>query len=171
VIRLFSGLGVGSDVNWKGKLSCSLCIRALTPLLPNANYIGFVDRDETPSPSFFGQPLYKGDFGILLLRVGTASLEATGLRDWNNEVTPISLPVKSINRNRARGIPHTYGVVRTRMGRIDAAKVQHGSSAYTTTSTSRVESSSNSSNPYKDLSILLRRRTKLVKYNNDSNKD
>jgi hypothetical protein len=125
----------------------------------SANYIGFVDGDETASPSFFGQLPYEEDFGTLLLRVGTASLEATGLRGWSNEVAPIPLPVKSRNRNRARGNPQTYGVVR--MGRIDVAEVQYGSSAYATASTSRVESSSKSSNPYEDLSILRRRRSKF----------
>ena len=47
------------------------------------------------------------------------------------------------------------------MGRIDVAEVQYGSSAYASASTSRVDSSSKSSNPYEDLSILRRRRTKL----------
>ena len=152
VVRLFSGLGVGSGVNWQGKcgppqfMSC-------------ANHIGSVDGDETTSPGFFGRLPYEEDFGILLLRVGTASLEATGLRGWSNEVAAIPLPVRSRNQNRARGNPQTYGVVR--MGRIDVAEVQYGSSAYATASASRVKSSSRSSNPYEDLSILRRRRTKF----------
>ena len=108
--------------------------------------ITYIDEDESTSPGFFGQLPYEEDFGILLLRVGTASLEATGLRGWNNEVAPIPLPVKSRNRNRTRGNPQTYGVVR--MGRIDVAEVQYGSSSYATAS------SSNSSNPYDDLSLL-----------------
>ena len=47
------------------------------------------------------------------------------------------------------------------MGRIGVAEVQYGSSAYATASTSRVESSPNSSNPYEDLSVLRRRHTKF----------
>jgi hypothetical protein len=119
----------------------------------------YVDGDETTTSGFLGQLSYEEDFGVLLLRVGTASLEATGLRGWNNEVAPISLPVKSNNRNRTRGnkSPQTYGVVR--MGRVDVAEVQYGSSAYASTSTSRVQPSSNPSNPYEDLSIRRRRRT------------
>ncbi|THU80622.1 hypothetical protein K435DRAFT_767892 [Dendrothele bispora CBS 962.96] len=37
------------------------------------------------------------DFGVVLLRVGTASLEATGLRGWGNEVTGVvaSIPLPS----------------------------------------------------------------------------
>jgi hypothetical protein len=151
VVRIFSGLGVGSGVNWQGKLPCSF-------LHSSANCIAFVDGDETTSPGFFEQLPYEEDFGTLLLRIGTASLEATGLRGWNNEVAPIPLPVKSRNRNCARGKSQTYGVVR--MGRIDVAEVQYGSGAYGTASTSRVASSSISFNPYEDLSILRRRRTK-----------
>ena len=83
---------------------------------------------------FFGNLPYEEDFSILLLRVGTASLEVTGLRGWNNdEVAPISLPVKSRNRNPARGNPQTYGVVR--VGRIDVDEVQYSSTAYATAST------------------------------------
>ncbi|KAK7061001.1 hypothetical protein VNI00_000736 [Paramarasmius palmivorus] len=39
-------------------------------------------------------PPWEEDFGVVLLRVGTASLEATGLRGWGNEVTGViaSLP-------------------------------------------------------------------------------
>ena len=71
-------------------------------------------------------------------------------------MAPISLPVKSRNRSRTKGNPQSYGVVR--MGRIDVAEVQYGSSAYATGSTSRVESSFKYSNPYEDLSLLRRRR-------------
>ncbi|KAF8868869.1 hypothetical protein BD779DRAFT_824016 [Infundibulicybe gibba] len=37
---------------------------------------------------------YEEEFGVLLLRAGTASLESTGLRGWGNEVAPVSAPVK-----------------------------------------------------------------------------
>ena len=131
------------------------------------NNIGFfVDGDETTTPGFFGQLPYDEDFGILLFRIGTASLEATGLRGWRNEVAPIPLPVKS-NRNPNRATRgktpdiETFGVVR--MGRMDVGEVQYGStSSYYATTTaassgSRVGSSS-SKNPYEDLSVLRRRR-------------
>ena len=67
--------------------------------------------------------------------------------------------MKSRIRNHARGNPQTYGAVR--MGRIDVAEVRYGSSVYATATTSRVESSSNPSNPYEDLSMLRRRRPKI----------
>jgi hypothetical protein len=124
VVRIFSGLGVGSGANWQ-------------------------DRDETTRPGFFAQLAYEEDIGLLLLREGTASLDATGLRGWNNEVAPIALHVKAGNRNHTRGnksSSQTYGVVR--MGRIDVAEVQYGSS-----STSRLQWPPNPSNPYEDLSI------------------
>lgn len=156
MIDLFSGLGVRSGGNWQGKLYH----RAL--FKPNADYLGSIDDDEITTSGFFSQLPYEEDFGILLLRLGTASLEATGLRGWNNEVAPIPLPLKSRNRNPnhptgnlLRGeifSPQTYGVVK--MGRIGVTEVRHGSSF---TSTSRVASSSN---PYEALSIRWRRRTK-----------
>ena len=154
MVRIFSGLGVGSGANWQGKLPPSRSRPCQFKL--NTNY---VDGDEITISGFLGQLPYEEDFGVLLLRVGTASLEATGLRGWNNEVAPIALPVKSNNRNRTRGnkSPQTYGVVR--MGRVDVADVQYGSSAYASTSTSRVQQSSNPLNPYENLSIRQRRRT------------
>ncbi|KAF8801639.1 hypothetical protein BYT27DRAFT_7114356 [Phlegmacium glaucopus] len=134
VDRIFSGLGVRSGVNSQ--------------------------EDETTTLGFFQQLPYEEDFGILLLRVGTASLEATGLRGWNNEVAPIPLPSKSITRKRARGNysrgpAQTHGVVR--MGRMGVAEIQYGSRVYPSTSTSRVESSSsNPLNPYEEISIRRR---------------
>ena len=123
----------------------------------NANYIVFADEVATTALGFFGQLPYEEDFSLLLLRIGTASLEATGLRGWNNEVAPIPLPVRSRDRNRARGkssrgdrlLSQTYGAVR--MGRIGVAEVQYGSTRL---------ASSFSSNPYEDLSIRPIRRTK-----------
>ncbi|KAJ3869596.1 hypothetical protein EV359DRAFT_29697 [Lentinula novae-zelandiae] len=57
---------------------------------------------------------WEEDFGVVLLRVGTASLEATGLRGWGNEVGGVvasSLPDNSDDESRK------YGRVRlTRMG-------------------------------------------------------
>ena len=67
------------------------------------------------------------DFGVLLLRVGIASLEATGLRGWGNEVAPIALPGKAIKERKSRitsGPLPTYGSVR--IGRMDVSEVGYG---------------------------------------------
>lgn len=67
------------------------------------------------------------DFGVLLLRVGIASLEATGLRGWGNEVAPIALPGKAIKERKSRITPGplpTYGTVR--IGRMDVGEVGYG---------------------------------------------
>ena len=79
---------------------------------------------------------------MLLLRIGTASLEATGLRGWSNEVAPIPAPVPRSRRARnhrrghqgalrsagdagasGRQVPE-YGSVR--VGRVGAGGVQAG---------------------------------------------
>lgn len=79
------------------------------------------------------------DFGVLLLRIGTASLEATGLRGWSNEVAPIAAAIPPGRRRRimareaamAQGAadarPSEYG--RVRMGRAGAGGVQVGGRA------------------------------------------
>ena len=139
-----------------GKVSYLVCSTTKDP--SNSNPTLFADGGEARGLSFFGQLPYEEDFGIFLLRVGTASLEATGLRGWNNEVAPIALPVKPRNRAGGNKPPsRTYG--RVKMGRNDVVEVQYGSSVYATTSASRMQPSSNPSNPYEDLSIRRRRRT------------
>ena len=163
VERIFSGLGVRLGANWQGRLQRIFFTRGPRPSIKcNTNLIGSIDDDdETTTLGFFQWLPYEEDFGILLLRVGTASLEATGLRGWNNEVAPIPLPVRSRNRNSARGSKfpaQKHSVVR--MGRIGVVEVQYGSSTHGSTSRLRMESSSNSSNPYDDLVIRSRRRTK-----------
>ncbi|KAJ3735063.1 hypothetical protein DFJ43DRAFT_70275 [Lentinula guzmanii] len=59
---------------------------------------------------------WEEDFGVVLLRVGTASLEATGLRGWGNEVGGVvasSLPSERSNSSELR----KFGTVRlTRTG-------------------------------------------------------
>ncbi|TFK36378.1 hypothetical protein BDQ12DRAFT_654462 [Crucibulum laeve] len=56
---------------------------------------------------------YDEDFGIFLLRIGTASLEATGLRGWGNEVAPIPAPiyVHHANHPHHSTAPSLYGTV------------------------------------------------------------
>lgn len=42
-------------------------------------------------------PNWDEDFGVLILRVGTASLEATGLRGWGNEMGTVVAPRRNIH--------------------------------------------------------------------------
>ncbi|KAF5330562.1 hypothetical protein D9619_005258 [Psilocybe cf. subviscida] len=74
--RLFSGLGIGTGS-------------------------AIADDDDGNPPGFLRSLPLEEDFGVLLLRVGIASLEATGLRGWGNEVAPITLPLRS--HGRAQG--------------------------------------------------------------------
>ena len=96
------------------------------------------EDEEANRPGFFQSLPFEEDFGVLLLRVGIASLEATGLRGWSNEVAPIQLPLRDM-RNRwnkkqaGRGVlgdpagaqpSTTYGTVK--MGRVGVGEVHHG---------------------------------------------
>ena len=92
--------------------------------LPNAQ------NDDETATGFFQSLPFEEDFGVLLLRVGTASLEATGLRGWGNEVAPINRPrVLPYKTGTARGVgpadAGTYG--RVRMGRLAVGDVLQGS--------------------------------------------
>ncbi|KAF9561137.1 hypothetical protein CPC08DRAFT_689286 [Agrocybe pediades] len=110
VDRLFSGLGVG----------------------PGAGL-----HDDEGTPGFFESLPTEEDWGVLLLRVTVASLEATGLRGWGNEVAPINLPLRPRAHRLGRGgtreasargaveaLEAEYGVVR--MGRLGVGEVQYG---------------------------------------------
>ncbi|ESK96491.1 hypothetical protein Moror_6999 [Moniliophthora roreri MCA 2997] len=80
-------------------------------------------------------PPWEEDFGVVLLRVGTASLEATGLRGWGNEVTGVmaSLPSDSATSSgRSRRDKVEHGTLQ--MDRTGVVKVIPGS---ITTVTSR----------------------------------
>ena len=106
------------------------------------------EDDEANQPGFFQSLPFEEDFGVLLLRVGIASLEATGLRGWGNEVAPIQLPSRKVrnrwNRKRtSRGVlgdpagaepSTTYGAVK--MGRLGVGEVQYGWTTTTTTPSS-----------------------------------
>jgi hypothetical protein len=62
--------------------------------------------------------------------VGIASLEATGLKGWGNEVAPIPLPVKIRKGRRSIGsstASPTHGIVR--MGRTGVSDVRYGTAA------------------------------------------
>ncbi|KAL0946399.1 hypothetical protein HGRIS_012625 [Hohenbuehelia grisea] len=72
---------------------------------------------------------YDEDFGVLLLRVGTASLEATGLRGWGNEVGGVVAPSGSRDSSSLRE-EKVYGTIG--MGRSGVTWMQH---SYTVTGT------------------------------------
>jgi len=107
--------------------------------------------DDEATPGFFESLPLEEDFGVLLLRVGVASLEATGLRGWGNEVAPINLPLQARRRRDGNAIDAsdtqpTYGMVR--MGRLGAGEVHYGSSSTTqvgSTAVSRRRNKSTSS--------------------------
>ncbi|KAG2019752.1 hypothetical protein CC2G_005162 [Coprinopsis cinerea AmutBmut pab1-1] len=110
VERVFSGLGV-------------------SPIHNDDDTPGVAPGTGSGIRAFFRNLPYEEDFGVLLLRVGTASLEATGLRGWSNEVAPIASPVRRRKR-RHRGLhPPTPGQVEygsVRVGRVAAGTVQPG---------------------------------------------
>jgi hypothetical protein len=54
--------------------------------------------DGSTTGAWSWSPPWEEDFGILLLRVGVASMEATGLRGWANEVSELTVPM-SANRS------------------------------------------------------------------------
>lgn len=86
--------------------------------------------DENGPQGFFASLPLDEDFGVLLLRVGIASLEATGLKGWGNEVAPIPLPVKIRKGRRSIGsstVSPTHGIVR--MGRTGVSDVRYGAVA------------------------------------------
>ena len=132
VSHVLSGLGAGPGAQLYGKqpqetlyFYSNLCLHLID------------DDDEANQLGFFQSLPFDEDFGVLLLRVGIASLEATGLRGWGNEVAPIQLPLRIRSRKRcgtpsgALGDPDgaqprtTYGVVK--MGRVGVGEVRYGS--------------------------------------------
>lgn len=90
-----------------------------------AKHDSFLPDDESNSQGFLANLPMEEDFGVLLLRVGIASLEATGLKGWGNEVAPISMPVKH-GKTRLT-LPAAAGTVR--IGRMDVSDVQYGTYA------------------------------------------
>lgn len=98
---------------------------------------GITNNPESHPTQFSWSDLpFEEEWGVVLMRIGTASLEATGLKGWGNEVAPISAPVRARSRNlRRRGRnaapppPQepsiTYGSVR--MGRSGVGRVLSGS--------------------------------------------
>lgn len=100
---------------------------------------GLTDNPNSESAQFSWSNLpFEEEWGVVLMRIGTASLEATGLKGWGNEVAPISAPVPmraplpQLVRRRGRNPPPppppepliTYGSVR--MGRSGVGSVFSG---------------------------------------------
>lgn len=94
------------------------------------------DNPDSDSAQFSWTNLpFEEEWGVVLMRIGTASLEATGLKGWGNEVAPISAPIRAPRqsvRRRGRNPPPppppepliTYGSVR--MGRSGVGRVSPG---------------------------------------------
>ncbi|KAF8630451.1 hypothetical protein AX17_005428 [Amanita inopinata Kibby_2008] len=88
------------------------------------------DRQSTGWLASLRRLPWEEDFGVLLLRMSTASLEATGLRGWANEVAsvpaPLSTSLSAIPERRQRhgGKEPVYG--RVRMGRAGVESLSPG---------------------------------------------
>ncbi len=97
-------------------------------------YTNLACLDDAGVPnSWFANLPYEEDFFIVLLRVGTGILEATGLRGWSNEVAPIQRPRIDL-RGRPTGrsevdMPPRYAYGRVKMGRLGVVQVESGSSS------------------------------------------
>jgi len=126
VEQLFSGLGIISNGLPSELHSMVYCLSV---------DFDFLDDDDAHN-GFFANLPYEEDFIIVLLRVGVASLEATGLRGWTNEVAPIQRPGVRPRRLRVpRGqrsglglvTGDTYGCVQ--MGRFSVAQIEYGSTS------------------------------------------
>ncbi|KAF7299202.1 hypothetical protein MIND_00868900 [Mycena indigotica] len=88
-------------------------------------------------------PSYDEDWGVVLLRVGTASLEATGLRGWGNE-----LP--SINASAMQRFPQ-YGVAK-----LGASGLVEVSSGFGSTDTGRKFRKRGLTNEIKEVDVGVR---------------
>ncbi|KAF9532760.1 hypothetical protein CPB83DRAFT_580491 [Crepidotus variabilis] len=87
---------------------------------------------------------YEEDFIIVLLRAGIASLEATGLRGWANEVAPIRR-VRIKSRRRRQLIPASTGrrgseIKEDSYGRVSIGRLSVGDVAYGASSTASASS-------------------------------
>ncbi|KAF9266971.1 hypothetical protein L218DRAFT_896271 [Marasmius fiardii PR-910] len=110
--------------------------RVTKPLLG----LGLTSADGGPTEGWSWSPPWEEDFGVVLLRVGTASLEATGLRGWGNEVTGVvaSLPSDHIAAS-TNPIVTRERIERgtLKMNRNGVIEVAHGSVTTIKTRTSR----------------------------------
>ncbi|KAH9484462.1 hypothetical protein JR316_0003944 [Psilocybe cubensis] len=134
--------------------------------------------EEEDDPGFFQSLPLEEDFGVLLLRVGIASMEATGLRGWGNEVAPINLPVRFRGRDesgrdasngRFDSNQRTHGMIR--LGREQVGEVYYGS-ASRSASEYAIAGSSSSAVATRTKDLTRRRKKKansvhLRGFNND----
>ncbi|KAG7093705.1 hypothetical protein E1B28_007359 [Marasmius oreades] len=92
--------------------------------------LGLTSGDGGPTEGWSWTPPWEEDFGVVLLRLGTASLEATGLRGWGNEVTGVvaSLPSDHI-ASSTNSIVTREKIERgtLKMNRNGVIEVAHGS--------------------------------------------
>ncbi|KXN91484.1 Protein ASI3 [Leucoagaricus sp. SymC.cos] len=149
--NVFSGTGFRSSYPLMNYFSCvietalisviifTVFLNAVVQVLVNGQVVrvfttlgiaasgSITDNPDTDSARFSWSNLpFEEEWGVVLMRIGTASLEATGLKGWGNEVAPITAPIRVSRRGlRRRGrntLPSpslepliTYGTVR--MGR------------------------------------------------------
>ncbi|KAF9444751.1 hypothetical protein P691DRAFT_711400 [Macrolepiota fuliginosa MF-IS2] len=173
--NVFSGTGFRSSYPLMNYFSCliesclisiillTVFLNALVQLLVNGRVDrvlttlgiaaagGLTDNPDADSAQFSWSNLpFEEEWGVVLMRIGTASLEATGLKGWGNEVAPISAPVRAppqFVRRRGRGpnpVPPlepsvTYGSVR--MGRSGVGSVLSGHKAAESSRTGTASSS------------------------------
>ncbi|KAM6500194.1 hypothetical protein JOM56_003208 [Amanita muscaria] len=78
------------------------------------------DRQPTTWTTTLRNLPWDEDFGVLLLRMTTASLEATGLRGWGNEVAPVPAPLRTPSLSSARRPPRA--TQEAQYGRVKVGK-------------------------------------------------
>ncbi|KAJ7505509.1 hypothetical protein B0H11DRAFT_2273006 [Mycena galericulata] len=75
-------------------IALTVLLNALTQLILTGRIsrplLGLGLSGSGTNDGWFWAPPYDEDWGVVLLRVGTASLEATGLRGWGNEMPAVS---------------------------------------------------------------------------------
>ncbi|KAK1232925.1 hypothetical protein PQX77_003938 [Marasmius sp. AFHP31] len=138
-------------------ISLTIFLNTITQLLLTGKVtkpllgLGLTSADGGPTEGWSWSPPWEEDFGVVLLRVGTASLEATGLRGWGNEVSGVvaSLPSDMIARS-STSEKVERGTMKMNRNGVD--QVQHGS--VTTIKTSRGAGSSG---------LRVSKRIKLIK--------
>ncbi|KAF7778510.1 hypothetical protein Agabi119p4_2855 [Agaricus bisporus var. burnettii] len=116
--NIFSGTGFKSGYPLMNYFSCvvesvlicvilvTIILNALVQLLVNGRVDrlfttlgiaaagGLTDNPDSDVARFSWANLpFEEEWGVVLMRIGTASLEATGLKGWGNEVAPISAPI------------------------------------------------------------------------------
>ncbi|KAJ7164656.1 hypothetical protein C8R43DRAFT_1232787 [Mycena crocata] len=80
-------------------IGLTVVLNALTQLILTGSIarplLGLGLSGSTTDGAWVWAPPYDEDWGVVLLRVGTASLEATGLRGWGNEMPAVSAALPS----------------------------------------------------------------------------